>query len=91
MRIAVVTETWAPSVDGVVVRLENTVRELRAAGHEVMVVAPTTGTRLTGVHDGRATFADALRAHMAFLDATKVTLPGGARQRAFAKAVRARL
>lgn len=53
MRIAVVTETWAPNVDGVVVRLENTVRELRADGHEVMVVAPTTGTRLDGVHERR--------------------------------------
>jgi glycosyltransferase involved in cell wall biosynthesis/putative flippase GtrA len=53
MRIAVVTETWAPSVDGVVVRLENTVRELRADGHEIMVVAPTVGTRLTGVQEYR--------------------------------------
>jgi glycosyltransferase involved in cell wall biosynthesis/putative flippase GtrA len=53
MRIAVVTETWAPSVDGVVVRLENTVRELRADGHEVKVVAPTIGTPLTGVHEYR--------------------------------------
>jgi len=53
MRIAVVTETWAPCVDGVVVRLENTVRELRADGHEIMVVAPTVGTRLTGVREYR--------------------------------------
>jgi len=53
MRIAVVSETWAPSVDGVVVRLENTVRELQAGGHEVMVVAPTVGTRLTGVREHR--------------------------------------
>jgi uncharacterized protein len=36
-------------------------------------------------------FTDALRAHMAFLDATKVALPREARQRAFTAAVRARL
>lgn len=49
MRIAIVSETWAPSVDGVVTRLENTVRELRSAGHEVLVVAPTTGSAVWGV------------------------------------------
>lgn len=53
MRIAVVTETWAPCVDGVVVRLENTVRHLRAAGHEVLVVAPTVGSRVAGVREAR--------------------------------------
>ena len=53
MRIALVTESWAPNVDGMVVRLENTVRELRAEGHETMVVAPTTGTRLHGVQEYR--------------------------------------
>jgi hypothetical protein len=36
-------------------------------------------------------FADALRAHMAFLDARKVTLPRVARHRDFVAAVRARL
>ncbi|HEX5401675.1 MAG TPA: hypothetical protein VFX16_05155 [Pseudonocardiaceae bacterium] len=40
MRIAFVTETWLPSTDGVVTRITSTVRELRAAGHEVLVVAP---------------------------------------------------
>ncbi|HET8602858.1 MAG TPA: glycosyltransferase [Marmoricola sp.] len=53
MRIAVVTETWTPNVDGVVVRLENTVRHLRAAGHEVLVVAPVTGTEQAGVREHR--------------------------------------
>ena len=36
-------------------------------------------------------FAEALRAHMAFVDARKVALPRVARQREFAAAVRARL
>lgn len=53
MRIAVVTETWAPNIDGVVVRLENTVRALREAGHEVLVVAPVTGTTIPGVREYR--------------------------------------
>ena len=53
MRIAVVTETWTPNVDGVVVRLENTVRQLRADGHDVLVVAPVTGTDLAGVREHR--------------------------------------
>ncbi len=40
MRIAYVTETWHPSVDGVVTRLEATLSELRDSGHQAMVVAP---------------------------------------------------
>ncbi|HEX5117564.1 MAG TPA: glycosyltransferase family 1 protein [Pseudonocardiaceae bacterium] len=40
MRIAFVTETWLPSTDGVVTRVASTVRQLRAAGHEVLIVAP---------------------------------------------------
>lgn len=40
MRIAFVTETWLPSTDGVVTRITATVRELRSAGHEVLVIAP---------------------------------------------------
>ncbi len=53
MRIAVVTETWSPSVDGVVVRLEHTVRALREAGHEVLVIAPTVGSGILGVQEQR--------------------------------------
>lgn len=53
MRIAMVTETWSPCIDGVVVRLENTVRMLRSAGHEVLVLAPTTGTTVVGVDEVR--------------------------------------
>jgi glycosyltransferase involved in cell wall biosynthesis len=40
VRIAYVTETWHPSVDGVVTRLEATLSELRDSGHQAMVVAP---------------------------------------------------
>ena len=41
LRIAFVTETWHPHVDGIVTRLSHTVHELRRQGHEVLVVAPT--------------------------------------------------
>lgn len=41
MRIAYVTETWLPSINGVVTRLVATVVELARAGHQVLVVAPT--------------------------------------------------
>ena len=54
MRIAHVTETWLPSINGVVMtpivefrrsltvtRLGATVAELARAGHQVLVVAPT--------------------------------------------------
>ncbi|MGH3436370.1 MAG: glycosyltransferase [Sciscionella sp.] len=40
MKIAFVTETWLPSTDGVVTRLAATVRELRGAGHQVLIIAP---------------------------------------------------
>ncbi|MFI5615068.1 glycosyltransferase family 4 protein [Amycolatopsis sp. NPDC051903] len=49
MRIAFVTETWLPSADGIVTRLVATVRELHAAGHDVLVIAPDgASTALTG-------------------------------------------
>ncbi|MEV6900273.1 glycosyltransferase family 1 protein [Amycolatopsis sp. NPDC051372] len=49
MRVALVTETWLPSVDGIVTRLVATVRELHAAGHDVLVIAPEgPGSTLTG-------------------------------------------
>jgi len=41
VRIAIVTETWQPSINGVVTRLVATVRELMAQDHAVMVVCPT--------------------------------------------------
>ncbi|HEV8192675.1 MAG TPA: hypothetical protein VGP82_14510, partial [Ktedonobacterales bacterium] len=40
MRIAYFTETFLPHTDGVVTRLTHTLAELRAAGHETLVVAP---------------------------------------------------
>lgn len=40
MRIAIVTETWQPSINGVVTRLKATVRVLRSRGHHVLLVAP---------------------------------------------------
>ncbi len=49
LRIAIVTESWRPYVDGVVTRLDNTIRELRAAGHEVVVVAPSVDPSLAEV------------------------------------------
>ncbi|WIX76766.1 hypothetical protein QRX50_35790 [Amycolatopsis carbonis] len=49
MRVALVTETWLPSVDGIVTRLVATVRELHAAGHDVLVIAPEgPGSAVTG-------------------------------------------
>ncbi|MHB1928321.1 MAG: glycosyltransferase [Acidimicrobiales bacterium] len=53
LRVAIVTETWRPSVDGIVTRLDNTVRELRRAGHEVMVVGPSTDPSLDDVPQRR--------------------------------------
>lgn len=43
MKIALVTETFVPSVDGVVTRLKHAVERFTAQGHEVMVVAPDLG------------------------------------------------
>jgi len=40
MRIALVTDAWAPQVNGVVTTLVELVREVRAAGHEVEVLHP---------------------------------------------------
>ena len=49
MRVALVSETWQPCLDGVVTRLSHTVTELVHRGHEVLVVAPTLGVPLRGV------------------------------------------
>ncbi len=40
MKIAIVTETFLPSVDGVVTRLRHAVERFQDLGHEVMVIAP---------------------------------------------------
>ncbi len=43
MRIALFTDTFVPKIDGIVTTLCETVRQLRAGGHEVLVVAPDGG------------------------------------------------
>lgn len=43
MKIAIVTETFLPSVDGVVTRLRHAVDRFMDLGHEVMVIAPDLG------------------------------------------------
>ncbi len=40
MKIALVTDAWAPQVNGVVTTLVELVREVQAAGHEVEVIHP---------------------------------------------------
>ncbi len=40
MRIVVITDAWAPQVNGVVRTLVSVTGELRAMGHEVLVIAP---------------------------------------------------
>ncbi|MEH3047497.1 glycosyltransferase family 4 protein [Sphingomonas adhaesiva] len=40
MRVAIVTDAWAPQVNGVVRTLESVIAELRRGGHEVLVVSP---------------------------------------------------
>jgi glycosyltransferase involved in cell wall biosynthesis len=41
MKITLVTDTWEPSINGVVTTLTNTVRILRDWGHEVQVIEPS--------------------------------------------------
>jgi glycosyltransferase involved in cell wall biosynthesis len=40
MRLALVTDAWQPQVNGVVRTLENTVKQLRLFGHDVLVIHP---------------------------------------------------
>jgi hypothetical protein len=40
MKIALVTDAWQPQVNGVVTTLVELVRELRTAGHELLVIEP---------------------------------------------------
>ncbi len=54
LRIAIITETFLPKIDGIVTRLCHTLRHLRARGHTVLVVAPRgveefEGTTVHGV------------------------------------------
>ncbi|WP_337019827.1 glycosyltransferase family 1 protein [Oceanobacillus massiliensis] len=43
MKIAIVTETFLPSTDGVVTRLTQAIKYFRSKGHEVLVIAPDLG------------------------------------------------
>jgi glycosyltransferase involved in cell wall biosynthesis len=43
MRIAIITETFLPSTDGIVTRLCASIRWLKENGHEVLVIAPDLG------------------------------------------------
>ncbi|WP_156288599.1 glycosyltransferase family 4 protein [Oceanobacillus salinisoli] len=50
MKIAMVTETFLPSVDGVVTRITSTVKWLRDQGHELLIIAPDEGvTEFEGI------------------------------------------
>jgi glycosyltransferase involved in cell wall biosynthesis len=40
MRVIIATDAWQPQINGVVRVMETTVRELRALGHEVLVIGP---------------------------------------------------
>ena len=41
MKITIITDTWLPSINGVVTTLTNTVKILRKWGHEVQVIEPS--------------------------------------------------
>ena len=42
MRILIVSDAWAPQVNGVVTTVRNTVRELGLVGHDVGMITPDT-------------------------------------------------
>lgn len=50
MRIAIITETFLPKVDGVVTRLVHTLDALQALGHEALVLAPPAAPARYGRH-----------------------------------------
>jgi glycosyltransferase involved in cell wall biosynthesis len=41
LKIAIVTDAWAPQINGVVRTLQATIEQLRARGHQVMVIEPS--------------------------------------------------
>jgi glycosyltransferase involved in cell wall biosynthesis len=49
LRIALITETFLPKIDGIVTRLSHTIRHLHAAGHELLIVAPRGVEAFEGV------------------------------------------
>jgi glycosyltransferase involved in cell wall biosynthesis len=46
MKICIVTDAWAPQINGVVKTLENTVRELKLAKHEILIIEPSLFTNI---------------------------------------------
>ena len=40
MRIMIVSDAWSPQINGVVITLRNTIRELEAEGHVVATITP---------------------------------------------------
>jgi glycosyltransferase involved in cell wall biosynthesis len=67
MRIALFTETFIPKTDGIVTTLSETVRHLRALGHDVLVFAPDSGisefegARIVGMNGRSYAFYPELR------------------------------
>jgi glycosyltransferase involved in cell wall biosynthesis len=49
LRIAIVTETFLPKIDGIVTRLCHTLRHLRSYGHQLLVIAPSGVDEFDGV------------------------------------------
>lgn len=66
MRIAIITETFLPSTDGIVTRLCETIRWLRLHGHQVMIIAPDLG-----VHEFEGAPVKGVPAHLLFFYRTK--------------------
>lgn len=40
MRLVIITDCWLPQIDGIVITLQATIRELQAMGHDVTVLTP---------------------------------------------------
>ena len=49
LRIALITETFLPKIDGIVTRLCHTIRHLRASGNQLLIVAPRGIDEFEGV------------------------------------------
>lgn len=52
MRVAIVTESFLPSINGVTRSVTAYTSYLRSAGHDAIVIAPGNGTRQLDDHDG---------------------------------------
>lgn len=66
MRIAIITETFLPSTDGIVTRLCETVGWLQSQGHQILIIAPDLGVQ---EYDGIP--VKAIPAHRLFFYRTK--------------------